>query len=66
MNQRNKGMNSFLSSWIPKIISFILALLIFIAVKYMNMADRVITVKNGAVQSMTVNPDPTPVERIEW
>ena len=30
------------------------------------MADRVITVKNGAVQSMTVNPDPTPVERIEW
>ena len=44
MNQRNKGMNSFLSSWIPKIISFILALLIFIAVKYMNMADRVITI----------------------
>ena len=30
------------------------------------MADRVITVKNGSVQSMTVNPDPTPVERIEW
>ena len=30
------------------------------------MADRVISVKNGAVQSMTVNPDPTPVERIEW
>ena len=30
------------------------------------MADRVITVKNGTVTSMTVNPDPTPVERIEW
>ena len=30
------------------------------------MADRVISVKNGAVQSMTVNPAPTPVERIEW
>ena len=44
MNQRNKGMNSFLSSWIPTSISFILALLIFIAVKYMNMADRVITI----------------------
>ena len=30
------------------------------------MADRVITVKNGTITSMTVNPDPTPVERIEW
>ena len=30
------------------------------------MADRVITVKNGTVTSMTVNPNPTPVERIEW
>ena len=30
------------------------------------MADRVITVRNGQVTSMTVNPDPTPVERIEW
>ncbi|MGN0907567.1 MAG: hypothetical protein ACI4NM_10500 [Bullifex sp.] len=44
MKQRNKGLNSFLSSWIPKIISFIIALLIFIAVKYMNMASRVITI----------------------
>lgn len=30
------------------------------------MADRVITVRNGQVTSMTVNQDPTPVERIEW
>lgn len=30
------------------------------------MADRVITVKNGKVTSCAVNPDPTPVERIEW
>ena len=30
------------------------------------MADRVITVKNGKVISCAVNPDPTPVERIEW
>ncbi|MBR5283903.1 MAG: ABC transporter ATP-binding protein, partial [Clostridia bacterium] len=30
------------------------------------MADRVITVKNGTVTSMTVNPNPIPVERIEW
>ncbi|MBQ9966760.1 MAG: ABC transporter ATP-binding protein [Clostridia bacterium] len=30
------------------------------------MADRVITVRNGQVTSMTVNRNPTPVERIEW
>ena len=30
------------------------------------MADRVIRVKSGTVLSNVVNPDPTPVERIEW
>ena len=30
------------------------------------MADRVIHINSGTVQSMTTNPDPTPVERIEW
>ena len=30
------------------------------------MADRVITVRNGQVTSMSVNQNPTPVERIEW
>lgn len=30
------------------------------------MADRVIRIKNGRVQESVVNPDPTPVERIEW
>lgn len=30
------------------------------------MADKVIRFKNGAVESETVNPTPTPVERIEW
>ncbi|NLY47394.1 MAG: ABC transporter ATP-binding protein [Tissierella sp.] len=30
------------------------------------MADRVIQVKNGQVSSMTTNPNPLPVERIEW
>ena len=30
------------------------------------MADRVIKMKNSKVQSITVNPDPTPVEEIEW
>ncbi|OAB47860.1 ABC transporter ATP-binding protein [Paenibacillus antarcticus] len=30
------------------------------------MADRVIHFKNGAVSNMIINPDPVPVERIEW
>lgn len=30
------------------------------------MADRVIRIKNGTVAEMTLNPDPVPVEQIEW
>ncbi len=30
------------------------------------MADRVIHIKNGTVSAMEQNPDPTPVENIEW
>ena len=30
------------------------------------MADKVIRFKNGGVESVTVNPDPMPVEEIEW
>ena len=30
------------------------------------MADRVIKMKNSKVQSITVNPNPSPVEEIEW
>ena len=30
------------------------------------MADRVIHIKSGTVTNMALNPDPTPVERIEW
>lgn len=31
-----------------------------------DMADRVIRVKSGCIQSETVNQDPVPVEQIEW
>lgn len=31
-----------------------------------DMADRVIRVKSGCIQSETVNPKPIPVEQIEW
>ena len=30
------------------------------------MADRVIHIKNGSVQSMETNADPLPAEAIEW
>ena len=30
------------------------------------MADRVIRVKNGTVIEVTTNPNPTPIEQIEW
>lgn len=30
------------------------------------MADRVIKIKNSKVDSFTLNPNPTPVEEIEW
>ena len=30
------------------------------------MADRVIRVKNGTVSSVELNPDPVPIEEIEW
>lgn len=30
------------------------------------MADRVIQIKNGKVSKITVNPNPVPVETIEW
>lgn len=30
------------------------------------MADRVIKVKSGTIESMTTNPSPTPIEDIEW
>lgn len=30
------------------------------------MADRVIQMKSGKVASITENPNPTPVETIEW
>ena len=30
------------------------------------MADKIIRVKNGTIESVTLNPAPTPIEEIEW
>ena len=32
----------------------------------MPMGDRVIQIRNGRISKMEINPDPTPIERIEW
>src|SRR5574344_1854679 len=44
MKQGNKGFNSFLSAWVPRVLSLVLAFLIFAVVNYLNMTDRVITI----------------------
>lgn len=31
-----------------------------------NMADRVISVKSGTIEAVTINPTPIPIEQIEW
>ena len=30
------------------------------------MADRVVHIKNGTVSGMEINPQPVPIEEIEW
>ena len=30
------------------------------------MTDRVVSIKSGIVTDVTINPDPTPIENIEW
>lgn len=30
------------------------------------MADRVIRVRSGGIESVTINPDPIPIDQIEW
>ena len=32
----------------------------------MPMGDRVIRLRSGTIDDMKINPDPTPIERIEW
>ena len=31
-----------------------------------DMADRVIRVKSGSIESISTNPSPMPIEQIEW
>ena len=40
---KNKALSSVLQNWIPKIFSFLTALFIVLAVRFMNVNDRVVT-----------------------
>ena len=40
---KNKILSSVLQNWIPKIFSFLIALFIVLAVRFMNVNDRVVT-----------------------
>ena len=40
---KNKILSSVLQNWIPKIFSFLFALFIVLAVRFMNVNDRVVT-----------------------
>ncbi len=40
---KNKALSSVLQNWIPKIFSFLIALFIVLAVRFMNVNDRVVT-----------------------
>lgn len=44
MNQNNKGLSSFISTWVPRVLSLFVAVLIFACVRYFNMGSRVVTI----------------------
>ena len=56
MNQNNKGLSSFISSWVPRVMCLFVAALIFACVRYFNMGSRVVTIP----LSVTL-PDPSTV-----
>ena len=44
MKHNSKGLSSFVSSWVPRVLSLLVAVLIFAAVRYFNMASRVVSI----------------------
>lgn len=42
--KQSKSYSNLLSTWVPRVISFMLAALIFISIKYLGMADRTVTI----------------------
>ncbi len=44
MKHNSKGLSSFVSSWVPRVLSLMVAIFIFAAVRYFNMASRVVSI----------------------
>lgn len=44
MNQNNKGLSSFISSWVPRVLCLFVAVIIFACVRYFNMGSRVVRI----------------------
>ncbi len=42
--KQNKSFTSFLSTWVARIISLLLAIMIFGSIKYLNMSSRVVRI----------------------
>ena len=43
MKTQNKLLGSLLSNWVPKILSFVIAVMVVLAVRFLNIGDRSVT-----------------------
>lgn len=59
MNQNNKGLSSFISSWVPRVLCLFVAVIIFACVRYFNMGSRVVRIPLDVTlpQSASVVPE---------
>ena len=44
MNQNSKGLSSFISTWVPRVLCLFVAIIIFACVRYFNMGSRVVRI----------------------
>jgi len=42
--KQTKSFSSFLTTWVPRVISLLLAILVFGSIKYLNMSSRVVRI----------------------
>ncbi len=44
MKQNSKGLSSFISTWVPRVLCLFVAIIIFACVRYFNMGSRVVRI----------------------
>lgn len=44
MKQNSKGLSSFISTWVPRVLCLFVAVIIFACVRYFNMGSRVVRI----------------------